>query len=1189
MSTQRLRSRITLAGCVVVAALVAWSSSASAALTHDFLSSFGASAGTQGIAVAEASGDVYVYDASAGTVSKFTAAGTPAEFSGLNADVIEGIAATGEGEIAVDNSAGPARGDIYVADGATVEIYGADGHSLGELTESAPKPWGRPCGVAVDSAGGVYVGLAGEPGAVNKYTPAANPVIDANYVASLWNLNNACNVAVDSTGNVYVDTYPEGPITKYGALQLSPIEAEPTGTVVAESGRALAVDNAPDPETASTDSLYVGGYSGVAQYEAGGALVDTFTGGEGAQAFANLHGLAVNGASGAVYVSDDEHARIEIFGPTVVVPDVTTGSATNVENTTATLHGSVNPDGLAVTGCSFEYGKQVQYVETVYQTVPCTPSPGSGTSPVAVSASISGLQANATYTFRLVASNANGTNTASPAQLVTLSPPLLEGESVSGLGYSTATLQAEINPVGFETSYHFEYGPTVAYGADIPIPDATLAASQEVQSVSARSTNLQPDTQYHYRIVATSARGTTAGPDQVFTTFAAAQSGQADACPNTALREGGLSENLPDCRAYELVSPVDKNDADIIGQYATNLSSLSGNAIVFAAHNGFGDTRGSGAAGGNMYVAYRGASEWKTRAILPTPATNVIQILAGSTVDNLFSAELDRSVVEAYALPAASGGVPEGMNLYLQDNLSGRLETITEPQGSEAITNPLAIFGAVRGGSSDLGVVGFESAANFLPQTTGSNRKLYAMNHGKLELAGVLPGGVIPAGGSTAPRSGEQIRKYRDTVSADGSRMFFLSPADESSPPQIYMREDAGRTVWVSQSEASTPDPEPQNIKFQGATPDGAKALFSTTDRLLDSDPGGPGYALYLFTNGPSPETEPNLRFIGRFTTVGNGTEPVMLGMSTDAKRIYFTTGEENQTESQAFPVYLWDEGVIHEVTDRYVPSFGEGQGMQRVSSDGERFAFFSRGQGLLTGPHAGPQRTELYLYDAPTQTLRCVSCPAGGAAAMSDVDTGPAATNFGVGLDYGFQHNYMSSDGSRLFFSTPEPLVPRDTNGLSDVYEYDVASGKDALLSSGTGDHGAWFADASPSGDDLFFVSQQSYSRLDKDDLVDLYDARVNGGLPEPVAPSVPCQGDACQGTPSAAPTFNTASGFEGLGNVSRQQVTQPKAKPKAKKQAKKKKIKPKKHAAKKRQKKRRAGKKNKHSGKQASHRSGR
>lgn len=114
-----------------------------------------------------------------------------------------------------------------------------------------------------------------------------------------------------------------------------------------------------------------------------------------------------------------------------------------------------------------------------------------------------------------------------------------------------------------------------------------------------------------------------------------------------------------------------------------------------------------------------------------------------------------------------------------------------------------------------------------------------------------------------------------------------------------------------------------------------------------------------------------------------------------------------------------------------------------------------------------------------------------------------------------------MTDDGSRIFFDTGERLVLDDANGaLRDVYEYDVASGEQHLISTGTGEAGdAYFMDASADGDNVFFLSSQAILGWDRNDDYDLYNARVLGGFPEPPAAPLLCEGEQCQGRLDGGP----------------------------------------------------------------------
>jgi hypothetical protein len=279
---------------------------------------------------------------------------------------------------------------------------------------------------------------------------------------------------------------------------------------------------------------------------------------------------------------------------------------------------------------------------------------------------------------------------------------------------------------------------------------------------------------------------------------------------------------------------------------------------------------------------------------------------------------------------------------------------------------------------------------------------------------------------------------------------------------------------------------------------------------------------------------------------------------------------------------YLWDSGHLHFVAGGYAYPADA-----RVSSDGRRIAFMSheeltsRDTGI--NPKFGTHWLALYVYDEVREALTCVSCPSSGAAMTGNVLLVPQAVSHGVTPVEPLRSHFLSSDGRFVFFSAVDALVPQDTNGLYDVYEYDTETGRVVLVSSGTGDAGAWFADASASGGDVFFLTRQSLTSGDTDSGIDLYDARVNGGLSQPVSASAPCVGDACQGAQGAPPGLVLPSGFSGPGN--------PVSKP-AGSVVKRVKVKPKRHPVKKHKRKKRGkhgGKRGKGLGKRASLRAGR
>jgi hypothetical protein len=499
-----LATLLALAGALLLPSAQAGANLVNFSLT----SSFG-SFRTNSIAVDESSGDVYALSGSA--IYKFDAYGNPVNFSALGSNVIEGLNVESRSDqIAVDNSSGPAKGDIYVATGSGVVIFGQGGESLGALEEGG-HPWGEPCGVAVDPSGHVYLGL--RPEHVNEYTPTANPVTSADYTAS-FGLDprgevSACEVAADAEGSVYVDSWAglagegTGPIFKYDASQFG--SAAAVGTRIVTEGRgSLAVD-------ATSGELFVVREE-VLQYDSSGSLLNTF----GANTNKQLRGVAVNAKNGRLYVGAGEGINV---WQGQIVPTTHTGEATGLDSSgLATLTGSVNPEETSVSSCVFEYGASASYgsSQACAQGLPLT-----GSSPVGVSAGLSGVLLNHVWHYRLAAANENGTSHGPDRTFAILVLPKVEDQApeVSSIGPSSVLLSGTIDPEQGVTSYHVDYGPTAAYGLSTPVSHTGDGISGDT-AVQQPLAELLPGTTYHYRLVARNLAGTTLGADHTFTTTA---------------------------------------------------------------------------------------------------------------------------------------------------------------------------------------------------------------------------------------------------------------------------------------------------------------------------------------------------------------------------------------------------------------------------------------------------------------------------------------------------------------------------------------------------------------------------------------------------------------------------------------------------------------------------------------------
>jgi hypothetical protein len=195
---------------------------------------------------------------------------------------------------------------------------------------------------------------------------------------------------------------------------------------------------------------------------------------------------------------------------TSAAPQAVTGAATGVTTSSATLNGTVNPSSRA-TSWYFEYG-----TSTSYGTKTATKDAGSGTSPVAVAAAVTGLASGRTYHFRLVATSDAGTSRGSDQTFQASGPPTVTTKPASSVKDSTATLNASINPNGQATTFYFEYGTSTSYGTKTAAK--SIGSGRSSMNVSVTAAGLAPSVAYHVRVIATNAGGTSSGSDQTFTT-----------------------------------------------------------------------------------------------------------------------------------------------------------------------------------------------------------------------------------------------------------------------------------------------------------------------------------------------------------------------------------------------------------------------------------------------------------------------------------------------------------------------------------------------------------------------------------------------------------------------------------------------------------------------------------------------
>ena len=217
------------------------------------------------------------------------------------------------------------------------------------------------------------------------------------------------------------------------------------------------------------------------------------------------------GPDGALYyLTRGGVFRIQTTGP----PVVTTNPATFIASFSATLNGLLYPHGLT-TSVYFQYGLTTSYGSTTHMQIQ------NGNTLRPVSANITGLLANRTYHFRIVATNSDGTRFGSDMTFTTLTatgPPVVTSNPATFIANFSATLNGSLDPHGFTTTVHFQYGTTTSYGL------TTAPQSQggnTYRNVGANISSLSANTVYHFRIVATNSGGTRFGSDRTFTTLTA--------------------------------------------------------------------------------------------------------------------------------------------------------------------------------------------------------------------------------------------------------------------------------------------------------------------------------------------------------------------------------------------------------------------------------------------------------------------------------------------------------------------------------------------------------------------------------------------------------------------------------------------------------------------------------------------
>lgn len=1035
------------------------------------------------IAVDGTSGDVLVLSYY-GFVSVYApggAGGAPiAEFGGGELSSPYGIAVDqSNGDVYVSNSTGIFR---YTSDGADPPTYTRDGSYLGPTEGAEPGQVGSfAAPLAVDPTNGDL--LVGDNGnrQISRYTSAGTFVSSfTGEDSAAGRFHRIMDIAVDSGGGTYVLDNVEGEVEWGGTVaaeRFAP-DGSADGSLPVNSPRALTFDP-------HWGNVIVAGDSTV---EVTGPLTTrprlyVFHGGQPVFTIrlpeeadgSTVLGLGVDVGTGRLYALTVMtlgflgQQGVRIFDP-IVLPDLTVGATTAITATSAHFSGSVDPLGIT-THYHFEYSSDGTNWAG-------TPAEEAGESPEAVSADVEGLAPNTEYSVRLSAVNAEGETATESSSFTTLgAPPEVTTGAASGRTETNATLNGSVNPLGEQTTYHFEYGPTLAYGQLGPAFEATAGKGRAPLAVSFFASDLQPGVTYHYRLVAKSGSGRGEGEDRTFTT----------------------PSGLPH-RAYEMVSPVEKGGESVrsIPIPESGFQARSdGDSIVYTTNNSaFPDAESSPFK--PRQIARRGPSGWSSEAIDPQIFTPEVSSVLFSTL--AVSEDQSHSLVVTRR-KLTPGAVEGKANLYMKDLSNGTYTFIA--------TNLLKIDGAggqyaFLGGTPTFSSVAFVSTQLTAAEPDGTYAYEWTSGRG-LSVASVLPDGSPLAG--AANTTARMQAKHQ--MSADGHRLYFVIGVFPPGNAGLYLNE-GGNSRPVSVSHVPGDPQETHSAIFEGATEDGRYAIFTSLDDTpLTSDaPAGPRN-LYQY----DAETE-QLEYLA--PSVRD-----VIGVSDDLSYVYYISAESIDPSPPGPGPYLYLEHAGQSKLLSEVRSPDVTFDSAEASPSGRYLAIQTRANLTSFDSSAGGACAnegackEIYLYDAASDELSCASCrtdggTATGLASMSREQNSFLSRHFPTAV----------TDAGQVFFDTPDPLVSADVNGTRDVYEY--AGGQARLISGGKTATVSAFIDATPDGRNIFFVTDDRLVGQDTDSANDLYDARVDGGFASQDGGRQPgeCTGEGCRGSSPAPPT---------------------------------------------------------------------
>jgi len=981
----------------------------------------------------------------------------------------------------------------------------------------------RPYSVVVDDWGNQYVLSRSGDG-----TKGRIDVFDSEgrFITELKDPYRPESAAVDGEGNLYVfESLPTGPgaplrtIVRYSPTTYNPAVGEiaydpDDRTVVAAYPdvnfvfNGLTIDRA-DPEDTSDDRLYVAEGERIRIYSSavdGNTLVDTITpAGLGYATYAVvdaerrlLYTIRCNPSDAVkcvvwVLEADAPYAFIKEVNGSNTPQNKFFSEQGRLSIAVDETNGHLFIGDLLARDDVYEFDENHEFVST-FQV--------SGAPVEAGQADVAeNPEDEDTKNFRhlyvpLVASSGSAYAFAPPE----ITDPEIEDAAAVNVGQREAELEARIKPNQLATEYAIEYVSEVQFKVD-GFASATVAKSgilpavKPPQRVSAVVTGLEPGAAYRFRVFAENELG----EDEEEGAFITFEESELPGCPNEVLRVGP-SAGLPDCRAYELVTPPGArgpSGASFDGErFGMVQSAPDGNTMSFELNGGaLPGTEASGYFFGDPYLAIRGDSGWATELAGPTGQQ------ASKPQPGSFSPDQGYSFWTATGDGSAIvGGKPTNYVRYPDGHseLIGRGSIDTDPyalgrliteNGTHIVFETNEFPQAPQKLEPDAPEEGIEAVYDRTRDPISGVEETHVVS--------LLPGEVTPtqdASFAGASADGEGIafeigttlyfRVHNEETFAIGAGAVFAGIADGGE--RIFYVEGGDLKAFDADTEAET---DFTGGAIAAATPVNVAPLGTRAYFVSETAAGGAN------PNGDSAvggEQNLYLSEEGTVTFVATVTEEDM-------------EGRENGVGGVGHGLGLWTESL-----EKRQPGIGP----SRLTPDGTVFAFQS--QANLAGYQPG-EDPQVYRYDSVTDRLHCVSCPptktaaTGGAKLQSLRHLEPAPFD-----RFGFVPA-LRADGERLFFESDEALVPGDTDGLLDVYEWegdgvgscDKVGGCLYLISSGQSAKADFLFGHSASGDDVFIFTTDALVPGNPETLA-IYDARVNGGFAVEEKPI--CVAEACR-----------------------------------------------------------------------------